>query len=154
MLPYLSNILISSYHKGNNRKILFIVKKDKSDSNICFNIFLIFNIRKIKSSFKDLNNTLFKVLNMSEKITSIKINPELWKKVKLLVIERGSSLKSLLEELLINEIEAEELVKEEFKTSESLLKVLEERRKEGQIPFIISIQKSATELVREERENV
>ncbi|MEM1575068.1 MAG: hypothetical protein QXF09_02625 [Nitrososphaerota archaeon] len=91
---------------------------------------------------------------MSEKITSIKINPELWKKVKLLVIERGSSLKSLLEELLINEIEAEELVKEEFKTSESLLKVLEERRKEGQIPFIISIQKSATELVREERENV
>lgn len=91
---------------------------------------------------------------MSEKITSIKINPELWKKVKLLVIERGLSLKSLLEELLINEIEAEELVKEEFKISESLLKILEERRKEGQIPFIISIQKSAIELVREERENV
>lgn len=91
---------------------------------------------------------------MSEKITSIKINSELWKKVKLLAIERGISLKSLLEELLINEIEAEELAKEEFKTSESLLKALEERRKEGQIPFTISIQKSAIELVREERENV
>ena len=88
---------------------------------------------------------------MTEKITSLRINSELWKKVKLLAVERGVTLKSLIEELLSSEVEAEGILREKFKVSEKLFKALEENRKRGQIPFIISSRKSAVELVREGR---
>jgi len=48
---------------------------------------------------------------MAEKITSIRIEEELWKKAKILAVKRGIVLKNLVEELLSSEVEADELTK-------------------------------------------
>jgi hypothetical protein len=88
---------------------------------------------------------------MTEKITSLKIDPELWKEVKLLAVKRGVTLKSLVEELLTLEVEGEEFLEGEIRASKELLTALEERRKEGRAPFVIKSKKSAVELVREGR---
>jgi macrodomain Ter protein organizer (MatP/YcbG family) len=88
---------------------------------------------------------------MTAKITSLKIDPELWKKVKLLAVKRGITLKSLIEELLILEVEGEEFFEGETPTSKELLTALEERRRKGTAPFVIKSKKSAVELVREGR---
>jgi|GEM_PF-3296641 predicted transcriptional regulator len=89
---------------------------------------------------------------MTEKITSLKLDPELWRKVKLLAIKRGVTLKSLIEELLALEVEGEEFFEGEIRTSKELLTALEERRKKGRVPFVIKSKKSAIELIREGRE--
>jgi len=87
---------------------------------------------------------------MTEKITSIRIDEELWKKAKILAIERGIVLKNLVEQLLTNEIVGHELVKDpEF--SEELFQKLEEAVSAGEMPFVISSKKTAVELVREGR---
>jgi len=88
---------------------------------------------------------------MTEKITFLKLDPELWRKVKLLAIKRGVTLKSLIEELLALEVEGEEFFEGEIRTSKELLAALEERKK-GRVPFVIKSKKSAIELVREGRE--
>jgi hypothetical protein len=88
---------------------------------------------------------------MNEKVTSLKIDPELWKKAKLLAVKRGVTLKSLVEELLTLEVEGEELLEGETGASAELLKALEERRREGSTPFAIKSKKSAVELLREGR---
>ncbi|MGB9717193.1 MAG: hypothetical protein ACPL4E_01965 [Thermoproteota archaeon] len=88
---------------------------------------------------------------MGEKITSLKIDPELWKKVKLLAVKRGITLKSLIEELLTLEVEGEEFLLGEANASTELLETLEERRKKGLMPFTIKSKKSAVELIREGR---
>jgi len=89
---------------------------------------------------------------MTEKVTSLKIDPELWKKAKMLALKRGVTLKSLIDELLSNEVKADEfLVEGESKASEELLEALKKRREEGLVPFIISSRKSAVELVKEGR---
>ncbi|MEM1548393.1 MAG: hypothetical protein QXN75_03455 [Thermoproteota archaeon] len=88
---------------------------------------------------------------MNEKITSLKINPELWKKVKMLAVKRGVTLKSLIEELLVLEVEGEELSLVEAGVSTQLLEALEERSKKGMLPFTIESRKSAVELVKEGR---
>ena len=87
---------------------------------------------------------------MTEKITSIRIDEELWKRAKILAIERGIVLKNLVEQLLTNEIVGHELVKDpEF--SEELFQSLEEAVSAGEMPFVISSKKTAVELVREGR---
>ncbi len=88
---------------------------------------------------------------MAEKVTSLKIDPKLWKRAKILAIERATTLKSLIEELLVNEVEAEELLGEELEFSEEQVKALEKERRNRKNPFTISIEKSAVELVREGR---
>jgi predicted transcriptional regulator len=65
---------------------------------------------------------------MTEKFTSLKLDPELWRKVKLLAIKRGVTLKSLIEELLALEVEGEEFFEDEIRTSKELLTALEERK--------------------------
>ncbi|QOJ78932.1 hypothetical protein IG193_00245 [Infirmifilum lucidum] len=84
---------------------------------------------------------------MKEKVTSIRVDPELWKKAKILSVKRGTTLKSLVEELLRLEVEADELASEGAGVSEELLRALEERRKAGLVPFTIRSGKSAVELL-------
>lgn len=62
------------------------------------------------------------------------------KKIKLLAIKRGITLKSLIEKLILNEIE-EISEKEKINFPESLLKALENKRKEGLIPFLLFLKK-------------
>ncbi|MCS7137472.1 MAG: hypothetical protein NZ941_03775 [Candidatus Caldarchaeum sp.] len=89
---------------------------------------------------------------MNEKITSIKVNPETWRKAKLLAVKRGVTLKSIVEDLLMGEIKADEVLGEvpELKVS-SLMKALEQRRGAGQMPFVIISKKRAVDIVREHR---
>lgn len=100
---------------------------------------------------QSLNNTLLLVLFMGEKVTSLKVDPELWKKVKLLAVKRGVTLKSLVEELLALEVAGEEFLEGEKGISTEMLKALEEKRSKGSNPFVIKSKKSAVELVREGR---
>jgi len=88
---------------------------------------------------------------LADKITSIRVNEEIWRKAKILAARRGITLRSLIEGLLKMEIEAEELLKEESKISEEHIKVLEERRRRGEVPFIILSERTAVELVKEGR---
>ena len=88
---------------------------------------------------------------MAEKVTSMKIDPELWKQAKLLAVKRGVTLRSIVEELLSDEVEGGEIRMEGLRVSKELLSALDERRKAGEIPFTISSKRSAVELVREGR---
>lgn len=87
---------------------------------------------------------------MTEKITSIRIDEGLWRKAKILAIERGIVLKDLVEELLTNEVMGNELVKNP-RFSEELFQRLEQAVSAGEMPFVISNKKTAIELVREGR---
>ncbi|MCD6469328.1 hypothetical protein J7L29_00830 [Candidatus Bathyarchaeota archaeon] len=87
-----------------------------------------------------------------DKITSLRINAELWRKAKVLAAMRDTTLKSIIEELLTMEIEAEELLdEEEINASEEAINLLEKRRAAGELPFIIVSEKRAVDLVREGR---
>lgn len=88
---------------------------------------------------------------MTEKVTSLRIDAELWRKVKLLAVKRGVTLKSLMEKLISMELKAEELLEGEAEVSTEVLEALKERRRRGLLPFVISSEKSAVELVREGR---
>ena len=85
-----------------------------------------------------------------DKVTSIRIDQELWRKAKIMAVKRGVTLRSIIEELLAEEVEAEELAGEEIAVSGEI-KALEEERKKGRIPFKVISEKSAVELVREGR---
>jgi hypothetical protein len=86
-----------------------------------------------------------------DKRVSLRINEELWRKAKILAAIRGVTLKSMIEELLKREIEAEEILKDETSISEEDINLLMKRRIEGKHPFTIISSKSAVELVREGR---
>jgi len=86
---------------------------------------------------------------MPEKVTSIKVDSELWRAAKLLAVRRGVTLKAMIESLLIAEIEADLSDEDELHVSEKELKELLERRKRGEPPFMILSEKSAVEIVRE-----
>ncbi|MCS7369565.1 MAG: hypothetical protein NDF57_07630 [archaeon GBS-70-058] len=86
-----------------------------------------------------------------DKITSLRINEELWRKAKILAAIRGTTLKSIIEELLAREIEAEEILKEETSISEEEINLLIRRRIEGKHPFTIVSDKNAVDLVKEGR---
>jgi len=86
-----------------------------------------------------------------EKVTSIKVDSELWKAAKLLAVRRGVSLKAMIESLLIAEVEADLSSVDELQVSEEHLKRLLKRRKRGKPPFMIRSERSAVELVREGR---
>ncbi|MBO3799290.1 MAG: hypothetical protein QXU11_09530 [Thermoproteota archaeon] len=101
-------------------------------------------IKKFKCYFKAS-------IIVNEKVTSLKIDPELWKKVKMLAVKRGVTLKSLIEELLVLEVEGEEFSLGEANVSTQLLETLEERSRRGLLPFTIKSKRSAVELVKEGR---
>jgi len=87
---------------------------------------------------------------MAEKITSIRIEEELWKKAKILAVKRGIVLKNLVEELLSSEVEADELTKS-LSFSQQLMDDLRDARTKGKVPFVISSRKSSVELIKEGR---
>lgn len=87
---------------------------------------------------------------MQEKITSIRIDEELWKKAKILAIKRGMVLKKLVEEILSSEVEADEWTKG-LKFSQEFMNELKDARGKGNVPFRISSRKSSVELVKEGR---
>ncbi len=87
---------------------------------------------------------------MSEKITSIRIDKELWKKAKIIAIKRGIVLKNLVEELLSNEVRGEEFM-QDIHVLEELMQKMQERADRGEIPFTIHSNKTAVELIREGR---
>jgi len=84
------------------------------------------------------------------KVTSIKVDPELWMAARLLAVRRGITLKAMIESLLRAEIEADPSGGMMW-VSKGHLKSLEERRKRREHPFVILSEKSAVELVREPR---
>ncbi len=86
-----------------------------------------------------------------EKVTSIRIDRELWKKAKILAIKRGLVLKNLIEELLSNEVEADELLTNKPSFSQQLMDAFKQARTEGKVPLAISSSKSPAELIREGR---
>ena len=86
-----------------------------------------------------------------DKVTSLRIDAELWRKAKVLAAMRGTTLKSIIEELLTMEIEAEDLLDEEVDISEEAINLLEEKRAAGELPFTIVSDKRAVDLVREGR---
>lgn len=88
---------------------------------------------------------------MSGKTTSIKIDPETWRRAKLLAVKRGATLKSVIEEMLVSEILADEFVGEAAVEVSGYMNVLEERRKSGQMPFVIKSRRRAVDLVKEHR---
>jgi len=88
------------------------------------------------------------------KVTSIKVDPELWMAAKLLAVRRGITLKAMIESLLRAEIEADSSGGGMMRVSKGHLKSLEERRKRREHPFVILSEKSAVELVREARGGV
>jgi len=59
-------------------------------------------------------------------------------------------LKDLVEELLSNEVRAEEFM-QNLRVSEELMQSLQDRVAKGEIPFTISTNRTAAELVREGR---
>jgi hypothetical protein len=69
-----------------------------------------------------------------EKVTSIKVDSELWRAAKLLAVRRGVTLKSMIESLLMAEVEADLSGRDELQVSEEHLKGLLERRKRGSHP--------------------
>ena len=86
---------------------------------------------------------------MTEKI--VRVDEELWKKAKILAAKRGITLKSLIERLLEMEIEAEKVMEEDKPAEEEEIRYLEEKRRKGEIPFMIISRKTAVELVKEGR---
>ena len=89
---------------------------------------------------------------MGEKVTSIRIDEELWKKAKLLAVIKGKTLKSILESAIITFIEGEEIARKfNLQANEEMLKKLNKLRSEGKLPFRIVSEKSAVELVKEGR---
>ncbi len=89
---------------------------------------------------------------MREKITSIRIKEELWKAAKILAIEEGIPLKALIEEALSILIEGNKIAKDfKYVTMTDTLEKLKDLRKRGLLPFQITSEKTAVELVREGR---
>ncbi|MGB9758479.1 MAG: hypothetical protein ACP5KW_06475 [Thermoproteota archaeon] len=86
-----------------------------------------------------------------DEVTSVRINAELWRKVKILAAKRGVTLRSIIEELLAMEVEAEELLSEKATVDESIVEALLKERKKGKIPLVIVSKKTTVELVREGR---
>ncbi|MCS7366541.1 MAG: DUF6364 family protein [archaeon YNP-WB-062] len=66
-----------------------------------------------------------------DKRVSLRINEELWRKAKILAAIRGVTLKSMIEELLKREIEAERILKDETSISEEDINLLMKKRIEG-----------------------
>ena len=91
---------------------------------------------------------------MKEKVTSIRVDEDLWKKAKILAIKEGFSLEALIEELLRSAVEGAKLVEKIGRISsadKNILEMLRARRVKGKNPFEIIHEKTAVELVREGR---
>ena len=90
---------------------------------------------------------------MKNKVTSVRINPELWKRAKITAIEEGITLSKLLEEALSIIIDWRDIVRDaRLNIDEDVLRRMKELRNKRKLPFIIMSEKTAVELVREGRD--
>ncbi|MGQ4892177.1 MAG: hypothetical protein ACP6IP_06775 [Candidatus Njordarchaeia archaeon] len=89
---------------------------------------------------------------MGEKVTSVRINEDLWKRAKLLAVIKGKTLKSILESAIVTLVEGEEIARLfNLQVNNRVLNELKKLRKEGKLPFEIVSEKTAVELVKEGR---
>jgi len=90
---------------------------------------------------------------LKSKITSIRIDPELWKRAKIAAVEEGITLSDLVQEAISIIVDWRQIVDEfQLNVDKSLLNKMLEKRESGDLPFIIVSKKTAVELVREGRD--
>jgi len=81
------------------------------------------------------------------------VDPELWKRAKIAAIKEGVTLSDLVREAISIVVDWRQFVDElQLDVDKDLLEKMLERRREGDLPFIIVSEKTAVELVREGRD--
>ncbi|MEX0568174.1 MAG: hypothetical protein Q6363_003320 [Candidatus Njordarchaeota archaeon] len=90
---------------------------------------------------------------MGNKVTSIRVDPELWKRAKIVAIEEGVTLSDLIQEAISIVVDWRWLVDElQLNVDMNLLEKMIEAKSRGRKPFVIVSDKTAVELVREGRD--
>ncbi len=90
---------------------------------------------------------------MGGKVTSIRVDPELWKRAKIAAIEEGVTLSDLIQEAISIVVDWRQLVDElQLNVDQNLLEKMIKAKSRGRSPFIIVSDKTAVELVREGRD--
>lgn len=84
------------------------------------------------------------------KTTSIKVDEDMWKRLKILSIELGVPMSELLKDSIEAMVEAGESMKEPA-AEEQVLAVMRQLRSEGRLPFTIQDRRTSVEIVREGR---
>jgi predicted DNA-binding protein len=84
------------------------------------------------------------------KTTSIKVDEDMWKRLKILSIELGVPMSELLKDSIEALVEAGESMKEPA-AEEQVLAVMRRLRSEGRLPFTIEDRRTSVEIVREGR---
>ena len=88
-----------------------------------------------------------------QKVTSIRIDSELWKRVKIVANEEGITLSKLIEEALNAVIGWKFLFSDlSLDIDEEILKKMIEMRQHGELPFVITSEKTAVKIVKEGRD--
>jgi len=90
---------------------------------------------------------------MVEKVTSIKIDEELWRRAKLHAVREGIKMKDLIRELISAVVRGDGLARE-IDVDEELVRELLSAREEGEQPLTLISDESAVELVREGRDRL
>lgn len=97
---------------------------------------------------KNLKNKVAK-----NKVTSIRMDPELWKRAKIAAVEEGITLSDLVQEAISIIVDWREIVDEsQLNIDKDLLNRMLKMREVGDLPFVIDSEKTAVELVREGRD--
>jgi len=93
------------------------------------------------------------VFYLGNKVTSIRVDPELWKRAKIVAIEEGVTLSDLIQEAISIVVDWRWLVDElQLNVDMNLLEKMIEAKSRGRKPFVIVSDKTAVELVREGRD--
>lgn len=92
-------------------------------------------------------------MRVLDKVTSIRVDSKLWKRAKLVAVEEDMTLSELIKEALSIVVDWREIADNfQISVNEELLERMIRIRKQGQLPFVISSEKTAVELVREGRD--
>ena len=84
------------------------------------------------------------------KTTSIKVDEDMWKRLKILSIELGVPMSELLKDSIEAMVEAGESMKKPA-AEEEVLAAMRRLRSEGRLPFTIEDRRTSVEIVREGR---
>ena len=90
---------------------------------------------------------------MKGKVTSIRVDSELWKRAKIAAVEEGITLSDLVQEAISIVVDWRLIVDElQLNVDRDLLNRMLECREKGDLPFVITSRKTAVEIVREGRD--
>ena len=93
------------------------------------------------------------MLELGNKVTSIRIDEETWKRAKIAAIEEETTLSELVKDALDIVIGWREIIDDtNLNFDEETLKKMLESRSRGEKPFKIEARKTAEEIVREGRD--